>query len=337
MSGAYRDALGGLRALLEARVEEIEALDARIDPTFWDAAPPAVVADVDALRSEIEAASAGDTDLTRAEAAAARLLARLKQLIDELPEYEATASQLPDNFVDLPLDPSALSRNRVFRTSGFPAGVLPSLRYMAVGEPWRPEFGVHEVVRPYIDEITSLARGLDPAAYVVDVHYWGRRLELTVNRTPIALLLEALPGVDATAYLGEVRHTLGTSLPLATPKVVVEPQETRHDLLKLLPFNLVEDVELGDDLFDGMFLVRGAAISARRVLTRPVRRALVALAHFDVPRLHTAPGHAVVAFGCGPERHALLRACEVLSSLRDADFRARYLSGIGPSAKGQLT
>jgi hypothetical protein len=81
---------------------------------------------------------------------------------------------------------------------------------------------------------------------------------------------------------------------------------------------------LGDPAFDDLFEAEGDD-AARALLVKPVRNALVELAHFDVPTLVVSRGIAALTWRFDPVPKAVDCAAHALARLREVEIELRLL------------
>jgi hypothetical protein len=117
------------------------------------------------------------------------------------------------------------------------------------------------------------------------------------------------------------RWSLSKPISLGVASCTIEPERLLDDLRKLA--GLVRDIEVGDEVFDGAFLVQGHESTARAVLTRGARTALL--------RLGACTRHMAARVGRGEARvtirgeasvHVVREALTVLEHLLRAPARA---------------
>ncbi|MDQ3031832.1 MAG: hypothetical protein M3Y87_05395, partial [Myxococcota bacterium] len=90
-----------------------------------------------------------------------------------------------------------------------------------------------------------------------------------------------------------VHWAVATSAPRGAGAVAIEPERLLDDLRKMA--GVLTDIEVGDDRFDGIFLVRGHEPTVRRVLDAETRRSLLRLgARSAGVRAELAGGEACV-------------------------------------------
>jgi len=99
---------------------------------------------------------------------------------------------------------------------------------------------------------------------------------------------------------------LGVSMPRASEPMRLRSQSWGDELLSAL--GLRRDVRLGEDLFDGYFVVDAEPEVARAYLPAEVRAGLLRVALEDVPRVDVGPEGAVVSWGFAPSGTVLQAA-----------------------------
>ena len=159
--------------------------------------------------------------------------------------------------------------------------------------------------------LPRLLSSVDPSAQVQTVDEHIVDAALSVKVAPIALRMQP----DATKNNHhEIEIAAATSLPRSAPELTVRPLTFIHGFTTVLRIH--RDRRIGDGEFDNRFLVLGDAEVARRMLTKPLRTALLRVAAFDVPRLEIGEGLGRITFRWDVEPKTLLAAIDVLVLLR---------------------
>jgi hypothetical protein len=136
--------------------------------------------------------------------------------------------------------------------------------------------------------------------------------------------LQAALHTGGNGVVSEVEMFLVTSIPRALPPLTV-----RHESLVLsvgLALGLKREIEVGDESFDGLFIIEGTKEAAALYLVPAVRAQLLALAHFDVPTLHVDPENRVASlrWRFEPAPKALDAATRVLRAVRESEPRVQF-------------
>lgn len=156
----------------------------------------------------------------------------------------------------------------------------------------------------------------------------GRYLNATLEEMEIREELErVLPSVPVGIPLdlriisgGQVRWAIATSAPLGAGAVGIETERLLDDLRKMA--GLLTDIEVGDSTFDGAFLVRGHESTARNVLDRSTRQALLRLGERSRRmRVLLADGEAKVELRADVDAPIVDDVIAVLEALRRAPIR----------------
>ena len=150
-------------------------------------------------------------------------------------------------------------------------------------------------------------------------------LETAIAREQLARWLEAIEvpmplDVRVRPRGAGVTWALATSAPRGAGRVTIEPERLLDDLRKMA--GVLTDIEVGDDRFDGVFLVQGHEPTARALLDGETRRRLLGIgARCARLRIELGEGTAVVQLHAAPDRRLLDDAIEVLTRLRRAPVR----------------
>lgn len=117
-----------------------------------------------------------------------------------------------------------------------------------------------------------------------------------------------------------VHWALATSAPRGIGAIRLEPERLLDDLRKVA--GVLTDIDVGDDRFDGAFLVRGHEPTVRAVLDGETRRRLLRLdARCADLRVELDEGQAIVKMHSAPTRELVEDALDVLARLRRAPVR----------------
>lgn len=289
MSGGdlYRDALLGVRARVADLITRITEREAQITKVFWDLLSRDRRDELASLRAACEHVKTDSlADLADAERTLKAYLVELDRLIEDLPEIEASWTELPDDVDDPPAP-------RFSMLEGFATSAE-----------------AREVQRAF----TAMVRERSPDATVRgdSPSYVARFRD---RDCPFAL--RATINTNGNGLVAEVAMVLVTSIPHALPKLLV-----RHESLVLSvgrALGLTYEIEVGDPSFDGLFLIEGSKAAADLYLAPPVQAQLLALSRFDVPTLDVDPerGRASLRWCFEPAPKALDAALRVLRAVRE--------------------
>lgn len=177
------------------------------------------------------------------------------------------------------------------------------------------------VERGWLKPVTEAPRGegsrtggADPNAETVIVR---ERLEVMLRavrpRIPVDIRVRAR---------GALRVLWGivTSAPRGAGAFSIEPERLLDDLRKMA--GVLTDIELGDNRFDGAFLVRGHEATVRRVLDPDTRRCLLRLgARSSGIRAALGSGEASIFLYAAPDQALFEDALMVLKRMRRAPTR----------------
>jgi hypothetical protein len=181
-------------------------------------------------------------------------------------------------------------------------------RWSAIDRAWaRPSR------RPPIGEGSSSCAIGDPTPDVAiareDLGRWLRAMRI---RLPL--------DVRVRPNGARVKWTLASSAPRGAGAVTIEPERLLDDLRKMA--GVLTDIEVGDDRFDGVFLVRGHEPTARALLDVATRRRLLRLgARSAGLRVELDGGIALIQLHGAPDRLMLEDAVAVLRRVRRAPVR----------------
>ena len=86
------------------------------------------------------------------------------------------------------------------------------------------------------------------------------------------------------------------------------------------------EITVGDTSFDGLFLIEGSRVAARRFLVPNIRSLLLDLARFDVPTLEVDPPSRIASlrWRFEPAPKALDAALRILAFIRDAHTEVHF-------------
>jgi hypothetical protein len=286
--GIYRDALFGMRARLDRLDIRIADREARTSHELVQHLPARLRERIRRLSRARRPRAETFEELTRAESDSASYLEALEVAHALAPELEAELRAIPDVAPGL----RRFGRRGVFAR----IGLQPAL---------------DEVLIAVNDVLTRVVSRHDPAADVVALEDFAFAAQLRAADSPIALLVECL--VDPERIC-EPRVQVATTVARATPHVALTPETWGHTLAKAV--GMRRDVALGDESFDGRFLVDADPGAARRILRPELRAALLAIARDDVPALRIREGEAVLSWSFEPSDRALDAAFFILGRLR---------------------
>ena len=121
----------------------------------------------------------------------------------------------------------------------------------------------------------------------------------------------------------DVHVFVTTSVAAGTPPLRIRPQTFLHGIGKAI--GLVRDVEVGDERFDDFFLIDAEPDVAKRLLVPSVRKALLAVATFDIPDVVVRDGRADLHFRFEPSERAIRNATLALAAIRSSPVRVALL------------
>ena len=282
----YRDVHIGIRARLadlDARIRERET---ELTDAFWSNLEPYVRERLADLRKALELIGAESLDaLARAEVLLSAYAAELDRWLARAPSLEEEWLEMPEDVDDPP--PIAETGSRLCAEDG--RAFLRSF-----------DAAIHE------------------AASDVEVSvdgWWSCTARFRRRDAPFVLRASAIPA--SNGQLGDVAMQLVTSVPRATPRLVVKHESLLSAVTKAMGWR--HEVEVGDASFDGLFLIQGATSDARRFLVPKVRTFLMMLARFDVPTLEVDPPRrmASLTWFFEPAASAIDTAVRTLSVIRE--------------------
>ncbi len=310
MSGdAYRDDLEALFARVTDRHARVLELESRFDLSALER-----IDEQEHARLARKARAALSLDFRPHGPAGPPSRAELELLEADLISYESDLEALAARAAELEL----LAR----KPSGAPQP--PALR-----RPRRPRGSFHGAV---LDEAFDFGESLRKTlGFVRDFEsHWEVRPEPSVlpgravlrarfvdGETPVALAVEITP----ESILARYHMTLATTVARAMPTVLALPRT--EILARALGFlrrkshDLGPEVKTGDESFDATFAMRCRSPSFE--LGGIVRRAMLALARFDVPTLRVTSSEATLHYEYDPEPEPLRHALDVLSGLRSTE------------------
>jgi hypothetical protein len=296
--GIYRDALEAVQARIDEIRRDVGRRRGRMRDDLLAALPPPLVERIRAL----EAASQARAETPEEHRALLEALEALEGALDEAialaPGLEDAYLELPDTAPELPV------RERRW-----------SIRLEL---PWMRRTMDREVGMLW-GKLKRLLLKTDPAAELRwSIHAFQGRFRASGDPFSIVAEIHAL---DKSPL--EVDFAVATSVARGAPRISVAPEGWAGSVAKA--FVTQRDAVVGDDEFDGLFSVKATERDVRRVLTREVRAALLALAHFDVPRMTIEEGEAVLRWCFEPEARALDAAVRALSAVRRTPVELSWL------------
>ncbi len=144
------------------------------------------------------------------------------------------------------------------------------------------------------------------------------RARFVSGETPVALVVEILPGGSLLTYHMTFVTTVAPGLPpvLALPRT--ELLKRAYWFMKRKSHELGPEVMTGDEAFDATFAVRcpNPAVSLGGFARVP----MLELSKFDVPTLHAESGEATLRYQYDPEPEPLRFALDVLAGLRSSEI-----------------
>ena len=283
----YREAHLGIRIRLEELSMRVRELESQLTDAFWSSLELYVRERLAELREGLAMVAAESlAEQTRAEGL-------LAAYVDELTRWVATAHAREDSWRELPSmvdDPPPPSHPFAY----------------GLAAPSRADF------------VRSFASTMYDVCHETEVVEDGRRSFFArFRRRDAPFSLRATPIADARGQLREVEMQLVTSVPRGAPRLSVRHESLFAAVSKAMGFK--HEVEVGDESFDGLFLVQGNRLDARRVLVPIVRAHLLALARFDVPTLEVDPNlrEASLSWCFEPAVAAIEAAIRALLCIRD--------------------
>ena len=278
----YRDALAAGRQRVRQRRQDLQRRQAAFDKSLLARLPRPLRQRLEALGDCLNDVSVDKTTLDATLANLDSLTAVLDEVALQIPEIERRLHQLPQQFLR-PIRQERLPEPRGAETR---CGVRPwTVEEHRTDERWRTPFAW---LRHYIAELDPNA-----GAQVEEHRYQTERSAARVLRYVAAFRHLSMP----VLFIGtdwEDGVCLTVPVREATPHLLVRPERWGDALAKR--FSRRRDAQLGDDDFDGMFLIDGDDAVAARVLTQEVRRHMRTVAKFDEPTLNIEHGSARVRF-----------------------------------------
>ncbi len=296
--GAYRDPLQALRARVQELAAQASEREARVTEELREHLPAELTAKLAQTRAAATEPTHTADELRAAEAALGEYRDALDEAIDLVPSIEEAQRALPDQ--------------------------APLLVPRTDLRPWLP-FYPTDVLQ---EELTSLERafassvravGEAPSIQQLNEFDWSARFH--AFGAPFSVLAQF--GLEDSRGKPEIRMTVATTVAPGTPRLKLRPETLVHAVAK--PLGIVREVEVGDEHFDGMFLIETDPDAARRMLTPLVRRALLDVAHYDVPTVLVSEGIAELHFRFEPSARSLKGACLALAEIRAAEIRLALL------------
>ncbi|UQA60204.1 hypothetical protein [Polyangium aurulentum] len=217
-------------------------------------------------------------------------------------------------------------------------GLVPDIeRAQRVLPDEAPELVPRDDLRPWLnfyprdvlgEDLASLARAFESSVRAVGeepsierLNEFDWRARFRAFGAPFSVLAQL--GFDSNRGPAEIRMTVATSVAPGTPHLRLRPETLVHGIAK--PLGIVREVEIGDEHFDSLFLIETDPEAAQRLLTKPVRRALLEVAHYDVPTLLVGYGVAEINFRFEPTERSLRGATIALAEIRAAEIRLALL------------
>jgi hypothetical protein len=282
----YRDVHVGIRARLadlDARIRERET---ELTDAFWSNLEPYVRERLADLRKALELIGAESLDaLARAEVLLSAYAAELDRWLARAPSLEEEWLEMPDE-VDDPL-PLAEPGSRLCVEEG------------------------RAFLRSFSNAVHETASDVE----IVEDGWWSSVARFRRRDAPFVLRASAIPANNG--QLGDVAMQLVTSVPRATPRLLVKHESLFAAVTKAMGWR--HEVQVGDASFDGLFLIQGATSDAQRFLVPKVRTFLLMLARFDVPTLEVDPPRrtASLTWFFEPAASAIDTAVRTLSVIRE--------------------
>ncbi len=283
----YREAHLGIRIRLEELAMRVRELESQLTEAFWSSLELYVRERLGELREGL-AMVAAETLAEQTQA-----VGLLAAYVEELTRWVATAPAREDSWRELPSvvdDPPPPSHPFAH----------------CLSQPEREAF------------MCSFASTMYDVCHETEVVEDGRRSFFArFRRRDAPFSLRATPIADARGNLREVAMQLVTSVPRGAPRLFVRHESLFAAVSKAMGFK--HEVEVGDESFDGLFLIQASRLDARRVLVPIVRAHLMALARFDVPTLEVDPKRreASLSWFFEPAAAAIEAAVRTLLCIRD--------------------
>lgn len=290
---SYRDAQVGIRARLSDLESRIRELESEVTDHFWESLDAHVRDRLSALRDALDLAkSESFEELARAEGQLATYENELDHLIARLPTIEEEWLALPEGVPDPPPDGDA-------------------------GPILSPDEG-----REFVSGFEAMVRERDRDAELVVDGWWACLARFRYRGMPFALRGAAL--ANGNGHLADVSMQLATSIPRATPRLVLGPETLLKAFGKAL--GMKHEVEVGDASFDGLFFIEGTRFAAERFLVPSIRAHILALSRFDVPTLHVDPPArtASLRWCFEPAPKALDAALRILAFIRESHAEVNF-------------
>jgi hypothetical protein len=180
------------------------------------------------------------------------------------------------------------------------------------------------IVRKWSKPATRAPRG--EGSLEARARYLDAPLEVLVAREEIEVAMrECRPrfpiDVRVVPKGRGVQWTIASSAPRGAGTVGIEPERLLDDLRKMA--GVLTDIEIGDDRFDGVFLISGHEATVRALLDLETRRTILRLgARSAGMRVALDHGEAWVQLQASPDRGLMEDVLAVLHRLRQAPVRA---------------
>ena len=293
---SYRDAQVGIHARLSDLESRIREREAEVTGDFWESLEAHVRDRLSALRDSLELAkSESFEELARAEGQLATYENELDRLIARLPTIEEEWLAVPEGVTDPPPDGDA-------------------------GPVLAPDEG-----RDFVAAFEAMVRERDRDAELVVDGWWATLARFRYRGMPFALRGAAL--ANGNGHLAEASMHLVTSIPRATPRLLLRPETLLMAFGKAL--GIKHEIEVGDASFDGLFLIEGSRFAAERFLVPSIRAHILTLARFDVPTLRVDPPSrtASLRWCFEPAPKALDAALRILAFIRESHAEVNFRTG----------
>jgi hypothetical protein len=296
--GAYRDPLQALRARVQELAAEVTEREARVTEELREHLPYALTTKLAERRGAAAQPARTTEELRATEAALTAYRDALDEAIGLVPDIEEAQRALPDR--------------------------APELAPRTDLRTWIATYQTDLLV----EELASLERAFTSCVHAVGeaplIHRFNEYDWLAQFRAfgaPFSVLAQL--GLQSGRGPTEVRMTVATSVAAGTPRLRLRPETLVHNIAK--PLGIVREIEIGDENFDSLFLIETDPDTARRMLTQPVRRALLEVAHYDVPTVLVGDGVAELHFRFEPTERSLRGAARALAEIRAAEVRLALL------------
>ncbi|MDC3953609.1 hypothetical protein [Polyangium jinanense] len=296
--GAYRDPLQGLRARVQDLASEVEERETMLTDALFEHLPRKLAETLRDGRARARLPANTEAELLAAEATFLVYRDALDRAIELAPDLEDEQRALPQEAPDPQLSGSLRPFIDLFKA---------------------------DIV---VETCDAAERGLRLAALALDKNAevekqtaYAYRARFHAHDAPFSILTQIAYSPNETP--AEVHVFIATSVAAGTPPLRIRPQTLLHGLGKAI--GLVREAEVGDERFDDLFLIEAEADVAKSLFGPAVRKALLAVAAFDIPDLDVRGGRAVLHFRFEPNERLIRNATLALAGIRKAPVRVSLL------------